>query len=159
MGAFSASSTLRDSRALILDQARPWLKVARRRGNCDAQRKRLLVDRRDFRVLRFALRVALVAFRVLLRVAAADAVLRLRFAFPRRVVVLPRLAAAFFVVGRFLLLRGLSVVPVTASAMALAALDTPSIAASIPVLAVSAIVPRTPSFSSSMLFTSLRVTL
>ena len=38
---------------------------------------------------------------------------------------------------------------------ALAALDTPSIAASTPVLAVSAIVPRTPSFSLSIMFTSL----
>jgi hypothetical protein len=118
------------------------------------------VDRRDFEVLRFALRVALVAFRVLLRVAAAEPVLLLlgRFAFPRLVVVLPRLVAAFFVVERFLRFRGFSVVPVTASAMAFAA-DTPSIAASMPVLAASAIVPRTPSFSLSMLFTSLRVTL
>jgi hypothetical protein len=124
------------------------------------------VDRRGlalraFEVLRFALRVALVAFRVLLRVAAAEPVLLLlgRFAFPRLVVVLPRLVAAFFVVERFLRFRGFSVVPVTASAMAFAALDTPSIAASMPVLAASAIVPRTPSFSLSMLFTSLRVTL
>jgi hypothetical protein len=65
-------------------------------------------------------------------VAAAVPVLLLlgRFAFPRLVVVLPWLVAAFFVVERFLLLRGFSVMPVTASAMALAALDTPSTAAS-----------------------------
>ena len=66
---------------------------------------------RDFEVLRFALRVALVAFRVLLRVAAAEPRL---VAFPRLVVVFPRLAAAFFVVERLLRLRGFSVVPVTA---------------------------------------------
>jgi hypothetical protein len=79
---------------------------------------------RDFEVLRFALRVALVAFRVPLRLAAAEPVLLVlrRFDFPRLVVVLPRLAIAFFVVERLL---GFSVVPVTASAMALAALDTP----------------------------------
>ena len=113
-------------------------------------------------MLRFALRVVLVALRVLLRVAVAEAVLLLldRFAFPRRVVVLPRLAAAFFVVEGLLRLRGFSVGPVTASAIALAALDTPSMAASMPVLAASVIVPSTPSsFSLSMLSTSLRVTL
>jgi hypothetical protein len=99
-----------------------------------------------FEVLRFALIVALVPLRVLLRVAAD---------FPRLLVELPLLAAAFFVVERFLLLRGFSAVPVTASAIALAALDTPSTAASMLVLAASAIVPRTPSsFSLSMLFTS-----
>jgi hypothetical protein len=90
-------------------------------------------------------------------VAAAELVLLLlgRFAFPRLVVVLSRLAAAFFVVEGFLLLRRFSVVPVTASAIALAALDTPSVAASMPALAASAIVPRTPSsFSLSMVFTS-----
>jgi hypothetical protein len=111
-------------------------------------------------VLRFALedlRVDLLvaALRVPLRVAAADLALLVvvRFALPRLVVVLPRLAAALFVVERLLRLRGFSVPPVTASAMALAALDTPSIAASMPVLAASAIVPRTPSsFSLSMLF-------
>ena len=106
----------------------------------------------DFEVLRFAFPVALVVFRVLLRVAVAE--LR-RFG-----LALPRLAAPFFVVERFLRLRGFSVGPVTAPAMALAALDIPSMAASMPVLAGSAIVPRTPSsFSLSMLFTSLRVTL
>ena len=96
-------------------------------------------------MLRFALRVALVAFRVLLRVAAAEAVFLVlgRFAFPR-LLVLPRLAAAFLVVERR---RGFLLVPVTASAIALAALDNPSVAASMPDLAVSAIVPRTPSFS------------
>ena len=67
---------------------------------------------RDFEVLRFALRVALVAFRVLLRVAAAEP---RRFAFPRLVVVFPRLAAAFLVVERR---RGFLLVPVTASAIA-----------------------------------------
>jgi hypothetical protein len=87
---------------------------------------------RDFEVLRFALRVALVAFRVLLRVAAAVLLLMGRFAFPRLIVVLPRLVAAFFVVERLPRRRGFSVVPVTASAMALAALDTPSMAASMP---------------------------
>jgi hypothetical protein len=52
-----------------------------------------------------------------LRVAAADRLpLGERFALARLVVVLPRLAAAFFVVER-LRLRGFSVVPVTASAM------------------------------------------
>jgi hypothetical protein len=119
------------------------------------------VDRRDFEVLRFALRVALVAFRVLLRVAAAEPVPLLlgRFAFPRLVVVLLRLVAAFFVVERLLRLRGFLVVPVTASAMLFAALDKPSVTASMLVLAASAIVPRTPSFSLSMLSTSLRVTL
>jgi hypothetical protein len=111
---------------------------------------------RDFEVLRFALRVALVAFRVLLRVAAAVLLLMGRFAFPRLIVVLPRLVAAFFVVERLPRRRGFSVVPVTASAMALAALDTPSMAASMPAFAVSVIVPRTPSsFSLSMLSTSL----
>jgi hypothetical protein len=84
-----------------------------------------------------------------------------RFAFARLVVVLPRLAVAFFLVKRLLRLLGFSVVPVTASAMLVAALDTPSMAVSMPVLAASAIVPRTdvpcPSFSSSMLFTFLRV--
>jgi hypothetical protein len=107
---------------------------------------------RDFEVLRFALRVALVAFRVLLREAAAEAVFLVlgRFAFPR-LLLLPRLAAAFLVVERLLRRRGFSVVPVTASAMALTALDTPSIVASMPVLAASVIVPRTPSsFSLSM---------
>jgi hypothetical protein len=67
---------------------------------------------RDFEVLRFALRVALVAFRVLLRVAAAEP---RRFAFPRLVVVFPRLAAAFFVVERR---RGFLLVLVTVSAIA-----------------------------------------
>ena len=131
--------------------------MASGRGSCDAQREWL----RGFGVLRFALRVARVAFRVLLRVAEAEAVLLLlgRFAFPRLVVVLPRLAAAFFVVERLLRLRRFSVVPVTASAIALAALDTPSMAASMPVLAASVIVPRTPSFSLSMMSTFLRVTL
>jgi len=87
------------------------------------------------------------------RVAGAelDFLVLARFAFPRLVLVVPRLAAAFFVVERFLRLRGFSVVPVTASAMLVAALDTPSMAASMLVLAVSAIVPRTPSFSLSML--------
>ena len=90
-------------------------------------------------------------FRVDLRVAAAERVLLVlaRFAFVRLVVVLPR-PAAFVLAEGFLRLRGFFVVPVTVSAMALAALDTPSIAASMPVLAASAIVPRTPSsFSSS----------
>jgi hypothetical protein len=92
-----------------------------------------------------------------LRVAAADLLPPAeRFVFARLVVVLPRLAVAFFVVERLLCLRGFSVVPITASAMALAALDTPSIAASMLVLAVSAIVPKTPSFSLSMPFTSFR---
>jgi hypothetical protein len=65
------------------------------------------------------------AFRVDLRVAAAEPVLLVldRFAFPRLVVVLPRLAAAFFVVERFLGLRGGLVLPVTASTMLVAALD------------------------------------
>jgi hypothetical protein len=77
-----------------------------------------------------------------------------RFALARLVLVLPRLAAAFFVVERFL--RGFSVVPVTASAMLVAALDKPSVTASMPVFAASVTVPRTPaSFSLSMLFTSL----
>jgi hypothetical protein len=84
-----------------------------------------------------------------------------RFAFPRLVIVLPQLAAAFFVVERFLRLRGFSVPPVTASAMPVAALDTPSMAASMLVLAASTIVARTdvpcPAFSSSMLYTSLSV--
>jgi hypothetical protein len=75
----------------------------------DSERRGLAL--RDFEVLRFALRVALVAFRVLLRVAAVEP---RRFAFPRLVVVFPRLAAAFFVVERLLRLRGFSVVPVTA---------------------------------------------
>ena len=70
---------------------------------------------RDFEVLRFALRVALVAFRVLLRVAAVEP---RRFAFLRLVVVFPRLAAAFFVVERLLRLRGFLLVLVTASAIA-----------------------------------------
>jgi hypothetical protein len=115
---------------------------------------------RDFALVRFAgedLRGPLVApaFRVDLRVAAADLLPPAeRFAFARLVVVLPRLAVAFFVVERLLCLRGFSIVPVTASAMALAALETPSIAASMLVLAVSAIVPKTPSFSLSMPFTS-----
>jgi hypothetical protein len=92
-------------------------------------------------------------------VAAVDRLPRAeRFAFPRLVVVLARVAAAFFVV--FLRLRGFSV-PVTASTMFVAALDTPSMAASMLVLAASTIVPRTdvpcPSFSSSMLFTYLSV--
>jgi hypothetical protein len=130
-----------------------------------AYRERRLVDRpRPLEVLAFARLVRLPAavFRVDLRVAAAE---RLppaeRFAFPRLVVVPRRLAvvfrrpaAAFFVVERLLCLGGFSVVPVTASAMALAALETPSIAASMLVLAVSAIVPKTPSFSLSMPFTS-----
>jgi hypothetical protein len=129
------------------------------------------------------LRVGLVAFRVDLRVAAAKLVLLVlgrrlaadllvallrveadflpaaeRFALPGLVVVLPRLAAFLEV---FLRLRGFSVPPVTASAMLVAALDTPSIAASMLVLAASAIVPITdvpcPSFSPSMLFTYLSV--
>ena len=78
-------------------------------------------------------------FRVDLRVAAVAPVLvvperfvfpRLVLAFFRLVVVLRRPAAAFFVVERFLVFRGFSVVPVTASVMLVAALDTPSIAAS-----------------------------
>jgi hypothetical protein len=89
-------------------------------------------------------------------VAAAERV-PARFAFPRLVIVLPRLAVAFFLVERFLRLRGFSVVPVTASATLLAALDTPSMTASMPVLAASVIVPRTLSFSLSMLFTFLGV--
>jgi hypothetical protein len=131
------------------------------RGSCDAQRERLLVDRRDFGVLRFALRVAMVALRVLLRVPAAEPVLLAlgRFALPRLVVVLPRLAAAFFVAERVLRLRSFFVVPVTVSAMALAALETPPMAASMLVLAASVIAPRMSSFSLSMLFTFLRVTL
>ena len=94
-----------------------------------------------------------------LRVAEAGPVLLVlaRFAFARLVAVLRRLAAVFFVADRFLRLRGFLLVPVTASAMLVAALDTPSIAASMPVLAASTIVPRTPSFSLSMPFTSLRV--
>jgi hypothetical protein len=98
-----------------------------------------------------------VVFRVDLRVAAADL---LPPAEPF-VVVLARLGAAFFVAeGRFLRLGGFSVVPVTTSATLLAALDTLSMTASMPVLAASVIVPRTPScFSLSMLFTSRRVTL
>jgi hypothetical protein len=67
-------------------------------------------------------------------VAAVDRLPRAeRFAFPRLVVVLARLAAAFFVV--FLRLRGFSVPPLTASITVVAALDTPSMAASTPVLA------------------------
>ena len=96
-----------------------------------------------------------------LRVAEAGPVLLVlaRFAFARLVAVLRRLAAVFFVADRFLRLRGFLLVPVTASAMLVAALDTPSIAASMLVLAVSVIVPRMPrSLSLSMLFTSLRVT-
>ena len=93
--------------------------------------------------------------RVDLRVAAADRLPAVeRFAFARLVVVLPRLAVAFFVVERLFRLLGFSVVPATASAMLVATLDTPSMAASMLVLAVSAIVPRSPSFSLSMLFTS-----
>jgi len=55
---------------------------------------------RDFEVLRFALRVALVAFRVLLRVAAAEAVFLVlgRFAFPRLLVLPP--ASRSFLGGR-----------------------------------------------------------
>ena len=94
-----------------------------------------------------------------LRVAAADRLpLVERFALPRRVVVRFRVADVFFVVERFLRLRGFVVVPVTASAMLVAALDKPSVTASMPVFAASVMVPRTPSsFSLSMLFTSLRV--
>jgi hypothetical protein len=101
-------------------------------------------------------RLPAAVFLVDLRVAAAEPALFVlrRFAFARLVVVLPRPAAAFFVVERFLGLRGFSV-PVTASAMLVAAPDIPSTAASMLVLAASAIVPRTPSFSLSMLFTSL----
>jgi hypothetical protein len=98
--------------------------------------------------------------RVDLRVAAAERVILVpgRFAFARLVVVLLR-PAAFVLDEDFLRLRGFFVVPVTASAILVAALDTPSIAASMLVLAASAIVPRTdaPSLSLSMLFTSLRV--
>jgi hypothetical protein len=109
--------------------------------------------------LRVALVVALL--RVDLRVAAAELVLAVlgrrlaadflvalrrvaeadflppaeRFAFPRLVIVLPRLAAFFEV---FLRLGHFTVVPVTASAMALAALDIPSVTASMLVLAASA---------------------
>jgi hypothetical protein len=79
---------------------------------------------------------------------------RLVVVFRRLAVVLRRAAAGFFVVERFLRFRGFVVVPVTASAMLVAALDKPSVTASMPVLAASAIVPRTPSsFSLSMLFT------
>jgi hypothetical protein len=105
------------------------------------------------------------AFRVDLRVAAAEPVLLVldRFAFPRLVVVLPRLAAAFFVVERFLGLRGGLVLPVTASTMLVAALDTPSMVAPTLVLAASVMVLKTdvpsPSFSLSMLFTSLCVSM
>ena len=103
-------------------------------------------------------RLPAAVLRVDLRVDAAGRLAPAeRFAFARLVVVLPRLAAAFLVVGRLLRLRGFFVVPVTASAMLVAALDTPSMAASIPVFAASVIVPRTPSFSLSMLFTFLRV--
>jgi hypothetical protein len=117
----------------------------------------------DFEVPRLAraplpVRLPAAVFRVDLRVAAADLLPPAeRFVFARLVVVLPRLAVAFFVVERLLCLRGFSVVPVTTSAMALAALETPSIAASMLVLAVSTIVPITPSFSLSMPFTFLPV--
>ena len=136
-------------------------------GNVVAYRERRLLGRPrplevlDFEVPRLAraplpVRLPAAVFRVDLRVAAADLLPPAeRFVFARLVVVLPRLAVAFFVVERLVCLRGFSVVPVTASAMALAALETPSIAASMLVLAVSAIVPRTPSFSLSIMFTSL----
>jgi len=93
-----------------------------------------------------------------LRVVAAELVLLVlaRFAFVRLVVALLR-PAAFVLDEGFLCLRGFFVVPVTTSTMLVAALDTPSMAASMLVLAASAIVPRTPSFFLSMLFTSLRV--
>jgi len=135
-------------------------------GNVVAYRERRLLGRPrpldvlDFEAPRLArtplpVRLPAAVFRVDLRVAAADLLPPAeRFVFARLVVVLPRLAVAFFVVERLLCLRGFSVVPVTASAMALAALETPSIAASMLVLAVSAIVPKTPSFSLSMPFTS-----
>jgi hypothetical protein len=96
-------------------------------------------------------RLLAAVFRVDLRVAAAELVLLVlvRFAFPR----------AFFVDERVLRLRGFSVLPVTASTMLVAALDTPSIVASMLVLAASVIVFRTdvpsPSFSCSNV-TSLR---
>ena len=101
-------------------------------------------------------------FRVDLRVAAADRlppVERWVVVVLRRVAVFRRRpAAAFFVVERFLRLWGFFVVPATASAMLVAALDKPSVTASMLVFAASAIVPRTPpSFSLSMLFISLRV--
>lgn len=109
-----------------------------------AERVRLVLGRRlagDF----------LVALR---RVAAADLLPPVeRFAFARLVVVLPRLAVVFrlpavgfFVLARLLRLRGFVVVPVTASAMLVAALETPSV-----------IVSRTdvPSFSLSMLSSPL----
>jgi len=87
-----------------------------------------------------------------LRVAAVDRFAPAeRFALPRVLVFRTRLAP-FFVVERFLR-RGFDVVPVTASAMLVAALDKPSVTASMLVLAASATVPRTPSsFSLSMLF-------
>ena len=117
-------------------------------------------------------RLLAVVFRVDLRVAAAEPVLLVlvRFAFPRlvadfrvalrleaaadrlppaerfalaRLVLLP-CAAAFVVPERFLRLRGFWVLPVMASVM----LDTPSVI-------VSRMEVPFPSFSFSMLFTSL----
>ena len=69
-------------------------------------------------------------FRGDLRVAAAGRVVLVlvRFAFVRLVVVLLR-PVAFVLDEGFLCLRGFFVVPVTASTMLVAALDTPSMAA------------------------------
>jgi hypothetical protein len=117
-------------------------------------------------------RLLAVVFRVDLRVAAAEPVLLVlvRFAFPRLVadfrvalrleaaadrlppaerfalarLVLLSCAAAFVVPERFLRLRGFWVLPVMASVM----LDTPSVI-------VSRMEVPFPSFSFSMLFTSL----
>jgi hypothetical protein len=69
----------------------------------------------DFEVPRLAraplpVRLPAAVFRVDLRVAAADLLPPAeRFAFARLVVVLPRLAVAFFVVERLLCLRGFSI--------------------------------------------------
>jgi hypothetical protein len=106
-------------------------------------------------------RLTATVFRVDLRVAAADRLpLVERFALPRRIVVRFRVADLFFVDEGFLRLGRLAVVPVTVSAMLLAALDKPSVTASMPVFAASVMVPRTPSsLSLSMLLTSLPVIL
>jgi hypothetical protein len=108
-------------------------------------------------VLGFALPRLAADFLVALRpVAAADPLPPAeRFALPRLVVVPPLLAAAFFVVKRFLRLRGFLGLPVRASTILVAALDTASIAASTLVLAALAIascaVSISPSFSFPLL--------
>jgi len=113
-------------------------------------------------LLRVDLRLAALVLPALARSLAADLGLRPvaaedRFLPAERfallgLVVLPRLGAAAFLVV-FLRLRGFSGLPVKASVMAVATLDTPSMAASMLVLAASDMVPSTPSsFSLSMLF-------